>query len=868
MKEIEALRKKGDIATINAKYGKFLQDMTNSTSQNSVLPDAYCAPATSSVTFEFVTNVTYAGINNTTAGVAGLNDYTAQQATVTQGDATSISVSIDPDANDYVWAMIDWNQNEVWDLATEAYLVASATSSSGPHTLGINVPGTATTGVTRMRVAVVWGATAPTWSGCTSYTFGEIEDYSVNVLPNLNCAGTPDPGNTVSSVPQVCSGTSFNLSLQNAQGAGTTYQWQSGPSSTGPWTNFGANAANISTSQTTATWYQCVVTCTFSTLSATSAPVQVTMNSYLNCYCAAGATSTLFEKISRVQFGTIDNTSFSSAGYEDFTALSTNALQGTYIPITVTLNDDPYPTDQVLVWIDYNLDGDFNDAGELAYTSALGVGPHSGVIHIPVTATPGTAKMRVRLHDSSLGANSTPCGNSTYGQVEDYLVELVANPPCSGTPAPGNTLASSPTICYGNTVDLSLENTTAGNNVTYQWQENTGSGFVNVPGAIYPFYTATVLGVTSYQCIVTCTGNSTTSSPVTITLNPFIECYCTPPVEDCSLGDNITRVAISTLDNSSACSPNGFGDYKTTLPPTTIYSGTLNPIHIEGVAYSASLGNLDGYAVWIDFNRNGIYEASEVTRIGNNVAGFDVLSNPDAIFDRFIDIPSSVTPGLTGMRVRSSYGFYPDGFSPCEEITGYGETEEYIVDIQPCVPAVITSSPSNTSAVCGDAATFSASASGTYPAYQWQMRGDPNALHTMTFTNNTALAVPDADPAGVYSTIAVAGIPAGAIITDVSIKVNIDHTYVGDMENNIIAPNGVSLNLIGELDNGSGSNSSDNFTNTIISSTGTVPLSGAAAPRTGTFRADRLSGYGPSAHYQTSANGMPWSDLYTVLNGN
>ncbi|MCB9055954.1 MAG: hypothetical protein H6549_08820 [Chitinophagales bacterium] len=55
------------------------------------------------------------------------------------------------------------------------------------------------------------------------------------------------------------------------------------------------------------------------------------MNSYLNCYCTAGATSTfLFEKISRVQFGSIDNTSFSgTAGYEDFTALSTNALKGT-----------------------------------------------------------------------------------------------------------------------------------------------------------------------------------------------------------------------------------------------------------------------------------------------------------------------------------------------------------------------------------------------------------------------------------------------------------------------------------------------------------------------------------------------------------
>ncbi|MCB9055953.1 MAG: hypothetical protein H6549_08815 [Chitinophagales bacterium] len=69
---------------------------------------------------------------------------------------------------------------------------------------------------------------------------------------------------------------------------------------------------------------------------------------------------------------------------------------------------------------------------------------------------------------------------------------------------------------------LALENTTTGNNVTYQWQsaEYRFRIWTDIPGAIYPFYTATVLGVTWYQCVTcTCTNSSmTTSTPVTKSL--------------------------------------------------------------------------------------------------------------------------------------------------------------------------------------------------------------------------------------------------------------------------------------------------------------------------------------------------------------
>ncbi|MBK8496892.1 MAG: proprotein convertase P-domain-containing protein [Chitinophagaceae bacterium] len=56
---------------------------------------------------------------------------------------------------------------------------------------------------------------------------------------------------------------------------------------------------------------------------------------------------------------------------------------------------------------------------------------------------------------------------------------------------------------------------------------------------------------------------------------------------------------------------------------------------------------------------------------------------------------------------------------------------------------------------------------------------------------------------------------------------NINHTWVGDVDVNLRAPNNAILNLVGGLDNGAGGNSSDNFTNTAFSSIGGATISGA-----------------------------------------
>ena len=144
-------------------------------------------------------------------------------------------------------------------------------------------------------------------------------------------------------------------------------------------------------------------------------------------YCTASANNTNDERIGRVQLGTINNPSTGAAGYEDFTALSTNLVRGTSntITITPTWTGTVY-SEAYRVYIDYNKDGDFTDAGESVYSRArTTVTPVSGSFTVPAAATLGSTRMRVIMRYNT--TPTTPCGTFDYGQVEDYTVNITSS---------------------------------------------------------------------------------------------------------------------------------------------------------------------------------------------------------------------------------------------------------------------------------------------------------------------------------------------------------------------------------------------------------------------------------------------------------
>ncbi len=161
-------------------------------------------------------------------------------------------------------------------------------------------------------------------------------------------------------------------------------------------------------------------------LSASSNVVNVTtLAGSTVTYCASTSNSTADEKIARVVLGTINNPSTGNAGYENFTALSTNLTRGTANTITITPSwTSTVYSEGYAVWIDYNKNGLFTDAGELVYSKATSTATSaSGSFTVPTTATVGTTRMRVSMKYNGV---PTSCETLSYGQVEDYSVNIVA----------------------------------------------------------------------------------------------------------------------------------------------------------------------------------------------------------------------------------------------------------------------------------------------------------------------------------------------------------------------------------------------------------------------------------------------------------
>lgn len=148
------------------------------------MPIVYCNASAGNCTYESITNVTFAGINNTTVCEAGLNDYTDQVASVTQGETEQISITIESDSDDYIFVFIDWNQDGDFNDTGESYLVAGGVDVSQAYTLNISIPSDAVVGQTRMRVFLGWDE--PGLTACSSISWGEVEDYTVNVLADMS----------------------------------------------------------------------------------------------------------------------------------------------------------------------------------------------------------------------------------------------------------------------------------------------------------------------------------------------------------------------------------------------------------------------------------------------------------------------------------------------------------------------------------------------------------------------------------------------------------------------------------------------------------------------------------------------------------
>ena len=128
------------------------------------------------------------------------------------------------------------------------------------------------------------------------------------------------------------------------------------------------------------------------------------------------------------------------------------------------------------------------------------------------------------------------------------------------------------------------------------------------------------------------------------------------------------------------------------------------------------------------------------------------------------------------------------------------------------------------------ASSYSANSQGTYDVV-----ASITTAGLQTFSNTTPVFIPDntcTNPA--IDSIVVSGYTGAIASSAISIKINITHTWDGDLDLILEAANGSKLGLSNRT--GSVNNSGANFTNTIFSDVGATAITTTGAPYTSTYK--------------------------------
>lgn len=155
-------------------------------------------------------------------------------------------------------------------------------------------------------------------------------------------------------------------------------------------------------------------------------------------------------------FGNITNTGTGSGAYNNYTSQTVTKSANTTFNFSGTRSST---TTRLNIYVDWNKDLDFDDAGETVSTFSTGATAYSGTITIPAGTANGTYRMRLR---SSTATTITPCGNLTNGETEDYTITVVTAPPACATPSAATSVALSAVTSSSLTATLTASGTPTG----------------------------------------------------------------------------------------------------------------------------------------------------------------------------------------------------------------------------------------------------------------------------------------------------------------------------------------------------------------------------------------------------------------------
>ena len=607
-----------------------------------------------------VFRVTLAGLDTMTNGAAdGYQDYgcLARAAQLVCGQTYTLAVRTNPDVDELVRAWIDFDQNGAFS-ATE--MIASPPPGR-QHQASFTIPASAPVGVElRLRIAADY-ANSPIPTACSSPQYSQTEDYRVVLL----ATAAPQPMVRFTSADTVnCSGTVvFHDESTNLP---TAWRWDFGDGTTSiqqhPVHTYAPGKYSVRLRACNATGCDSLTKTNYVLVQA-DAPRVASCQPATAAYCCNFG-------VTRVHLATVDHASpDGQVGYEDFSCAHRATLTADR-PYLLQLTTGVNPHD-IRVHLDLNDDGQLDPVAERLYQGLAVLNP-SVVLQL-ASLTAGLVfnrPLRLRIWaDASGGSFTGPCSAPQSGQVEDYSVVVVPN-------------SAPPTAAFAFTyqqfcspVILAVTNQSIGGATRYWWNygDGTGSSLASPPAHTYVkpgLYEITLAATNTF-------GSDTARHMVAVAGG--CPGYCVAEGRGGSLGSPayFTRVQVGTLDNSDVRQPGvGYRDF--TGQYTELRQGQSFPVRMESPAWLfAGNGPWTRITGWIDYNQNGVFEASELL-------GRFTQSSPLTFA---LTVPLRARPGATRLRVQicneneywSAESCPPDYFNV--------STEDYTVVILPAAVA-------------------------------------------------------------------------------------------------------------------------------------------------------------------------------------
>ncbi len=128
--------------------------------------------------------------------------------------------------------------------------------------------------------------------------------------------------------------------------------------------------------------------------------------------------------------GTIGTATGTAGSYSNFTAFGPYGLIAgqTYSYSLTSLTSGTAYNQSMAMFIDYNRDGDYADAGEMVYQpAATTLGPHNvtGTFTVPANAQAGLTRLRVQALETLITSVSS---SSSWGEYEEYAISMAGGP--------------------------------------------------------------------------------------------------------------------------------------------------------------------------------------------------------------------------------------------------------------------------------------------------------------------------------------------------------------------------------------------------------------------------------------------------------